>query len=570
MLCGRATAFFERVAATTNEAEADTLFSQIPDNGKEAVDIVLEALIRSLPNTEVQISGLRKLNRIITANPQSRRTEVASKGGLEQVTMAMTVHSLQETVQTEGCAVLLWLVHENAPYQMLITERGGMEAVVTAMNNFPANTILQTQGCSIIGNAAVHDSNIKRIIICGGVEATISAMNRCRNNVQMQINGCVALGNIGENIKGAHYLLKKGGIEAIVGSLYANNNNDSAQTGAAFYALCTFTTSVYMRMRVFECGGISAIVAAMNAHRNNPGIQSSGCVTLGNICVSTECRSTVFIEGGVEAIVAAMSNFPDNVDVQYSGCVALGLVVRNSECRDAFVDNGGVSVLINAMQRFKDDHRIIGYGCYTFGAVAKSPIGRKIALARGGLDVVIGALDNFLGNPVITTDICVTTESLLAVEEEHRKYCTSRILETFIAAAHKSPHSIDLQEIVHSLRREEDPRVTQALNAGLCSSTFIPRCKADTCPLKQCHCYCTKCTSPQWTYLCLTCYRKTGVELRFCVTCWRHHSLGPNNEPHVAEKQFLHKRCSCEDLACKVTLHHLLPPPCKIPNTQNN
>ena len=569
MLCDCAATFFERVTASTNETEADALFSQILDNKKDAVSIVLEALVRSLPNACAQVSGLRKLNRLISANPEARRAEVASKGGLEQVTTAMTVHSFHEGVQAEGSCALLWLVHENAPCQLLVTERGGVEAVVTAMGNFPANARVQVQGCSIIGNAAVHDRNIQRILRCGGVKAAVAAMARWQDDAQAQINGCVALGNIAENITGAQAVLMRGGVEAVVNSVRADlaaggAGSDAARAEAGFYALCTLTASLATRRRVFECGGISAVIAAMGAHRGRAGIQSSGCVTLGNICVSTECRPVVLVEGGVEAIVAAMTGFPDDVGVQYSVCVALGLVTRNDGCRDAFIANAGVPALVAAMVRFKADSRILSYGCYTLGNVSRSLGGRRAALAAGALGVLIAALEAFPGNPVITADVCVTAELLLAGEAEHRRYCTPRVMEAFAAAARRSPRSRDLQAMLQSLRREIDPRAKQALDAALCSATFVPQCRAAACLLSQHGRFCTKCSCLQWTYLCVTCRKKFGTDLWFCETCWKHHFLDACSETHVAEKQFLCKRCSCEASACKLVSRHLVPPPCKI------
>ena len=124
---------------------------------------------------------------------------------------------------------------------------------------------------------------------------------------------------------------------------------------------------------------------------------------------------------------------------------------------------------------------------------------------------------------------------VLSSPEIHSKYCTPEVVRAVEECYEKHKNSEQIKQILLSLKREEDPRVCDAIARGVCTKEAFPKCSED------CQCdenvYCSKCCVQQKAFRCLTC-NKDKIWL-YCEVCWKRDHKG-----HKGEEFFCPVRCA--------------------------
>ena len=123
---------------------------------------------------------------------------------------------------------------------------------------------------------------------------------------------------------------------------------------------------------------------------------------------------------------------------------------------------------------------------------------------------------------------------LLSSVDSHAIYCTPEVLEVVEECHEKYKDSEQIKQFLLGLKREEDPRVRDAVERGVCTKEIFPKCIEKS--LCDDNFYCHKCCVQQKVFRCLTC-NKEGLEF-YCETCWKRDHQG-----HKGEEFFYPVRC---------------------------
>ena len=124
---------------------------------------------------------------------------------------------------------------------------------------------------------------------------------------------------------------------------------------------------------------------------------------------------------------------------------------------------------------------------------------------------------------------------ILSTQKVHSKFCTPEILGAIGKWKDKWGEN-KLRQNFRGLKREEDPRVCDAVGRGVCTRELFPKCS------KECMCdkrYYPTCWVQQKVFRCWTCDK--GKIKFYCETCWKRDHQG-----HQCEEFFYPVRCGKE------------------------
>ena len=130
---------------------------------------------------------------------------------------------------------------------------------------------------------------------------------------------------------------------------------------------------------------------------------------------------------------------------------------------------------------------------------------------------------------------CGIIGTILSSPEIHSKYCTPEVIRNVEECHEKHKDSEKIKQSLLSIKREEDPRVCDAVARGACTKEAFPKCSEDCGPDE--NFYCPKCCVQQKVFRCLTC-DKDKIML-YCEVCWKRDHQG-----HKGEEFFYPVRCA--------------------------
>ena len=262
-------------------------------------------------------------------------------------------------------------------------------------------------------------------------------------------------------------------------------------------------------MKTGAAGGIETVVKVINTHISNADVCDEGCYALGNL-TGDNCKSndnhnkTDKIEtaenqvkagtaGGIEAVAKAINTHINNSGVCEQGCGAL------------------------------------------YNMTAESASLQKEACEKGVLEVLLKILKEHSNNLDVSRECCGVVRALLSSPETHSMYCTPEVIRAIEECYEKHKDSEQIKQPFLSLKREEDPRVREAVARGVCTKEAFPKC-SESCECDEGY-YCPKCCVQQKAFRCLTCDKDKA---RFyCEVCWKRGHQG-----HKGEELFYPVRCA--------------------------
>ena len=166
-------------------------------------------------------------------------------------------------------------------------------------------------------------------------------------------------------------------------------------------------------------------------------------------------------------------------------------------------------------------------GCNVLWNVAEAnPTIQKEVCEKRGLETLLRTLKEHTDNENLSSSCCGAIGTLLSSPEAHSKYCTPDVIKAVEKCHKKHNDPEQIKQFLLSLKREEDPRVRDAVARGVCTKEAFPKCS------EKCRCdenvYCSKCCVQQKVFRCLTC-DKDKIKL-YCEVCWKRDHNGHNGE----------------------------------------
>ena len=197
---------------------------------------------------------------------------------------------------------------------------------------------------------------------------------------------------------------------------------------------------------------------------------------------------------------------------------------------------GGIKAVVKTVNTHINNPGVCENGCgmlwnMSYGSASL----KKQVCKKGGLAVLLKVLREHSDNANISETCCGAIGTMLSSPETHIKYCTPEVIRAVEECYEKHGGSEEIKKFLLSLKREEDPRVCDAVARGVCTKEAFPKCS------KECKCdegyYCPKCCVQQKVFRCLTC-DKSKIRL-YCEVCWKRDHQG-----HKGEEFFCPVRCA--------------------------
>ena len=227
---------------------------------------------------------------------------------------------------------------------------------------------------------------------------------------------------------------------------------------------------------------------------------------------------------------------------------------------------GEVEPIVTRMRNSEEDMETQNFGCEALGYTALfTPRFAMSVAAQGGVDTILAAMKKKKSKSgdsdgddksdlILQESGCLALSFVLGQDDMKERFCSQFVLDTVADCAKRFPESTYISQSIMALKREEDPRVTEAVQKGMCTSAMkglkkCPYVDEGRCPFAAGHYYCPGCCAPQKMFFCSTCAKEEGGNRTqlFCKTCWKHHTKN-----HEGVEMFVPARCHCEEEQCKV------------------
>ena len=154
---------------------------------------------------------------------------------------------------------------------------------------------------------------------------------------------------------------------------------------------------------------------------------------------------------------------------------------------------------------------------------------------KGGLIVLLKVLSRHTGNVHLLSMCCGAIGTVLSPLKIYSKPFMPDVIRAVEECYEKHKDSGIIKHTLLSLKREEDPRVHDAVANNMCTKEAFPKC-SESCDCEE-NVYCPKCCVQQRAFRCLTC-DKDNVRL-YCEVCWMRDHQG-----HKGEEFFYPVRCA--------------------------
>ena len=199
---------------------------------------------------------------------------------------------------------------------------------------------------------------------------------------------------------------------------------------------------------------------------------------------------------------------------------------------------GGIEAIVKVINTHIKNPIVCESGCIALWIISDANTSlQKEVCEKGGLAAFLKALREHTNNADVSKMCCDAIETVLSSPEAHSKYCTPDVIKAVEECYEKHMDSEQIKQSLLSLKREEDPRVHDAVARGMCTKEAFPKCS------KECQCdenvYCPKCCVQQKVFRCLTCDKDKSR--LYCEVCWKRDHQG-----HKGEEFFCPVRCAAK------------------------
>ena len=197
---------------------------------------------------------------------------------------------------------------------------------------------------------------------------------------------------------------------------------------------------------------------------------------------------------------------------------------------------GGIEAVIKAINTHIGCAAIhfVGAGLLWNISFASTKLQREVC-EKGGLNVLLRVLKSHPADEYLLGSCCSGISLVLSSPETYSKFCTPDVIRAVGECYEKHKDSEQIKQSLFSLKREEDPRVRDAVARGACTKEAFPKCNEDCS--SDMGSYCLKCCVQQKVFRCLTC-DKDKIRL-YCEVCWQRDHQG-----HKGEEFFCPVRCA--------------------------
>lgn len=280
--------------------------TRAPASTAEAVSILVDKMLESPEDEELQTRAMRSLRRLST-DEEGRRL-IGNGGGIELVSDCMRRFGNNDQLISTCCMVVANLCYGSDRNKERCRKSRCIDHIVTHLASF----IMPGKDMSYVCLAARNVTNncrANQLYFCtnGGAEALCKAISRYEDDVDVQTQAIAAVGN-------------------------AAHLNKTSQ------------------MKLRESGILELLIETMKRHRSQESIQKSSVVAIAHLSADNERnRRELGFFGAVDQIVGMMRLYRSNEDLQVSGCVALRHLAFDEENRDIIGSCGGIPIILDAM-----------------------------------------------------------------------------------------------------------------------------------------------------------------------------------------------------------------------------
>ena len=230
--------------------------------------------------------------------------------------------------------------------------------------------------------------------------------------------------------------------------------------------------------------------------------------------------------GGIEAVLKAIDAHMDRVDLCRQGCAVLYSLTINN-CKNNMivvvanlkvdkniinVEERVIETLMRVINTHVDNVEMCSYGCWILANISEANIIiQKKVCEKGGVQAFLRILKVYASYLGVCEDCCSALGIILSSPETHSEYCTSEVIRVVEECYEKHNDSDQIKQFFHSLKREEDLRVCEAIALGSCTKSLQDYAQ-------------------QKGFKCLTCDKGKDKIKVYCEVCWKRNHWGHNVE----------------------------------------
>ena len=197
----------------------------------------------------------------------------------------------------------------------------------------------------------------------------------------------------------------------------------------------------------------------------------------------------------------------------------------------------GIKAVVKAINTHIDSAGICYNGCGVLWNISEGNASlQKEVCEKEGLEILLRVLNERSNNKGVSGMLCAAIGTTLSSPETYAKYCTPEVIRVVEECCEKHKDSEKIKQFLLSLKREEDPRVCDAVARGVCTKEVFPKCSENCGCNRGCY-HCPMCCVQQKAFRCLTC-DKDG-DWMYCEVCWKRDHQG-----HKGEEFFCPVRCA--------------------------
>ena len=201
---------------------------------------------------------------------------------------------------------------------------------------------------------------------------------------------------------------------------------------------------------------------------------------------------------------------------------------------------GGIEAVVKAINTHIDNAGVCEYGCKALMSITEGNASlEKEVCEKEGLAVLLRVLREHTDNVYISEKCCGVIGVILSSPDTHPKCCTPEVIRAVEECYEKHEYSEKIEQALLSLKREEDPRVCDAVARSVCTKEAFQECS------EECRCdydenyYCPMCRVQQKVFRCLTCDK--GKIRFYCEVCWQR-----DHQEHNGEEFFFPVSCATD------------------------
>lgn len=328
-------------------------------------------------------------------------------GCIRRVLSAMAAHTLDASVQEDGCYFLAYMTmtpDEIEIFKDTCLSLQVLEALYAAMDSFPGVSGVQLAASVTINNLLVYQENLMWFEMHGGQARIFKAMDAHVDNDMVQAAACKVLLHLSVRCS----MAVEGGLEMLLRAM-EHFPSDARLQEDCCNVLWNLASSPDVAFRIVRGGALPLIFAAFDTFEHFANVQKACCGLLCLLMEKVENCLTILRAGALDKLFTAMDNHLSEVSLQ-TNCIA---IMRRQESRGRVIRLGGFTRIFAAMDEHLSMFPLQCTALRTLNSICEDQQSSRVIVREGGLTRIVAAMNSHRENLDVQRSACRLMRKLI-------------------------------------------------------------------------------------------------------------------------------------------------------------